>query len=153
MHDANLSSPDDIWVLSRHPVRYPTDSLHILVAEDDADLRAMLAASLRADGHRVSEAGDGIELLRLTSHEGLESGGYDVIVSDIVMPGVSGMGALMQLNYEPNAPPVVLITALDDPDIHLWAQQLGAVATFEKPFDLDDLKTVLLNVCASSARA
>jgi DNA-binding response OmpR family regulator len=62
------------------------------------------------------------------------------------MPGVSGIGALMQLNYEPLAPPVVLITAFGDPDVHLWARQLGAAATLDKPFDLDDLRTVLRNV-------
>ncbi len=125
---------------------------HVLVAEDDAEMRAFLATSLRADGYRVSEVTDGVELLRATTREALGEAGYDVIVSDVLMPGVSGLGALMQLNYEPAAPPVVLITAFGDPDVHLWAQQLGAVATFDKPFDVDDLKTVLLNVRGARGR-
>ena len=120
--------------------------LHVLVAEDDPEMRDFLVASLRADGHRISEVADGAELLAATSHEALERTKYDVIVSDVIMPGASGMAALMALNYEPAAPPVVLITAFGDPDVHLWALQLGAMASFDKPFDIDDLRTVLLNV-------
>jgi len=127
--------------------------LHVLVAEDDPDMRSFLVASLRADGHRISEVADGAELLRVTSHEALEREPYDVIVSDVIMPGASGMAALMALNYEPAAPPVVLITAFADPDVHLWALQLGAMATFDKPFDIDDLRTVLLNVRVAAERA
>jgi CheY-like chemotaxis protein len=134
--------------LSRPIRRSPTPErpLRVLVAEDDLDLLESLSESFRDEGYEVTAVKDGVELLRLTTSEQLEAHHYDVIVSDLSMPGVSGMGMLMQVNEDPSAPPVVLITGLCDPDVHAWAQQLGAVATFDKPFDVDDLKTVMLNL-------
>ena len=58
----------------------------ILLAEDDASLRAVLARSLRASGHVVVDVDDGIDAL---PH--LRAGMFDVLVTDIVMPGIDGL--------------------------------------------------------------
>ena len=118
----------------------------ILLADDDLDFLGLLAGSLRGDGYVVIEVSSGIELLRRSTAEELEASGVDVIISDVIMPGVSGMGMLMQVNQMVSPPPVVMITGISDTDIHAWADQLGAVAMFDKPFELDDLRTLLLNL-------
>lgn len=62
-----------------------TGPLRILLAEDDADLRVMTARMLRAEGHTVAEAADGLAAERL-----LAGGGFDALLSDIMMPGRTG---------------------------------------------------------------
>ncbi|MEW5907206.1 MAG: response regulator [Elusimicrobiota bacterium] len=59
--------------------------LRVLLAEDDEDLRVMTARMLKAEGHSVTEAADGLEAERL-----LAGGGFDALVSDIMMPGRTG---------------------------------------------------------------
>jgi CheY-like chemotaxis protein len=136
-----------------HPDTLPSAArtMHVLVADDDPEMRAFLVESLREDGHRVSEVASGLELLRVTSPEALAEAHYDAIVSDVLMPGDSGLDALMQINAEPEAPPVVLMTAFGGRDVHRRAAQLGAAAVLDKPFDVDDLKRVLFDAHAAGA--
>jgi DNA-binding response OmpR family regulator len=118
----------------------------ILVAEDDPDLRSLIAGALTEDGHEVVEAADGarsLELLDATLGGPDPSPGFDLIVSDVHMPGRSGLEVLAGLRHHPVAPPVVLITAFGDEQVHADARRLGAVAMLDKPFDLDDLRAVV----------
>ena len=67
----------------------------VLVADDDEDLRSLLAETFRADGYRVIEAHDGAELLEHL-RAGLAGSGThpDVVVTDVLMPKLSGLGVL-----------------------------------------------------------
>ncbi len=114
----------------------------ILLAEDDAELRRVLSWSLRQDGFRVTEAEDGGQLLaQLASALTLERGfSYDLIISDIRMPGVTGMEVLAGLKSFNDSPPVVLITAFGDEATHAEAERFGAAAVFDKPFDVDHIR-------------
>lgn len=123
-----------------------TRPARVLLAEDDAALRRLLADKLRKDGYVVEEAESGLELL---TRLGIQRGAFDLVISDIRMPGVSGLEVLEGLRngYEPGswAIPVILITAFGDPETHAEAARLGAVI-FDKPFDVDDLRTCALNL-------
>jgi CheY-like chemotaxis protein len=115
----------------------------ILIAEDDYEMRRLLVAALRRDGYEVTEADNGLRLLsQLYSplHYGIRAD-VDLIISDIRMPGVDGLEVLSGLQSYDGAPPVILITAFGDRQVHAEANRLGAVALFDKPFDLDDLRT------------
>jgi CheY-like chemotaxis protein len=122
---------------------------HIVLAEDDDDMRLTLAAALRGDGFEVSEARNGLELLDCVAPW---LGGQepptpiDAIVTDIQMPCFSGMEILEGLAELRRRPPVILITAYGDPHLHATARGLGASAVFEKPFEIDDLRSVLFNL-------
>ncbi|HBE88900.1 MAG TPA: PAS domain-containing sensor histidine kinase, partial [Elusimicrobia bacterium] len=59
--------------------------LRVLLAEDDEDLRVMTVRMLKAEGHSVAEAADGLEAERL-----LAGGDFDALVSDVMMPGRTG---------------------------------------------------------------
>ena len=120
---------------------------HLLLAEDDAEMRSMLVSVLQADGYLVTEACDGeelvekaIELAEREEHEQL-----DVIVSDIRMPGHSGLDVLALVRAARWQVPVILITAFGDLAIHRQAERDGACAVLDKPFDLDDLRTLLFH--------
>ncbi len=123
----------------------------VLVAEDDDEMRALLAATLRHDGFEVVVARNGLELVHLLGPwlaDRESSQPIDVIVSDVQMPSFTGMQVLAGLAEVHRAPPMVLITAFGDAAIHDLARNLGAVAVLDKPFDLDDLRGVLSQVVA-----
>jgi CheY-like chemotaxis protein len=118
----------------------------ILLAEDDADLRLLLAAALAMDGHHITQAADGTEVLEqlaATLGEPEPVAGFDLIISDIRMPGWSGLDVLAGLRQYPVVPPVVLITAFGGDRLHATARRLGAVATLDKPFDLYQLRAIV----------
>ena len=122
------------------------NSFSILLAEDDKEMRSLLALMLRKQGYQVCECMDGVSLLDMLSSfflPGEEHEGFDLIISDIKMPGVTGMEILMGANELDDFPPIILNTAFGDKETHMQAERLGAVALFDKPFDLDEmLKTV-----------
>ena len=72
--------------------------LKVLVAEDDEDMRTLIAETLRSDGHHVTEARDGADLL-VRLREGMRNADKPaVIVTDVLMPNLSGLGVLAALH-------------------------------------------------------
>jgi DNA-binding response OmpR family regulator len=117
------------------------------VADDDAEMRAMLAITLRHAGYEVIEVADGRELVHYFSACILHTNRVpkpDVVISDIRMPGPNGLEILRGLRASNWAAPMILITAFGDDESKAEARRLGAVAFFDKPFDLDDLRDCVL---------
>jgi DNA-binding response OmpR family regulator len=126
----------------------PLPGTTVLVADDDEDMRALVASVLRADGYVVVEASDGAELLsRLEAAFGDPAARPDVVLTDIMMPKLSGLGVLGALRKAQVDFPVLLMTALEDDEVHVVARRLGALGVLCKPFDMDDLRTAVLNAC------
>jgi CheY-like chemotaxis protein len=127
---------------SQSPDAARSGAPRILLAEDDPDMRRLLATSLRMAGHKVIEATDGIEVLdRMESailHAGADQ--FDVIVSDVNMPGLSGLDVLATLRSTHWMTPVVLITAFGDEETRTEARELGAAAVLDKPLDPEVLR-------------
>jgi DNA-binding response OmpR family regulator len=119
----------------------------ILLAEDDDDMRCVVADSLRSDGYDVIELADGEVLLALASRleTGANGGSVDLIVSDIRMPTCGGLEVLSALRDARCHVPVILMTAFGDEITRQQAARLSAVL-FDKPFDLDDLRTAVKNL-------
>ena len=126
----------------------------LLLAEDDFELRELLACVLRADGHEVVEACDGNELWALLSREhGLESPPpFSLVVSDVRMPGLTAFDVLTRLQRALTETPVILITAFGDQTTHLRALRLGASRVFDKPFDCDELREAVHETLHQQAR-
>lgn len=119
----------------------------IFLAEDDDDMRSLISLALRNDGYDVVEAKDGAELLDLLA--GASAAPMkrpDIIVTDVLMPCYSGLGVLAALHKSAWNVPVILITARRDEGVVNDALRLGAAAVVHKPFDIDDLRTAILNV-------
>lgn len=124
-------------------------SARVLLAEDDDDLRYILGYALREDGHTVIEVTTGSELLDFLGMAVVSSQLFDypdVIVADLLLPGFSGIEVLTGLRVAGWSIPFILMTGVGDRHLRERAMQLGAVAFFKKPFDVDDLRTVLINV-------
>ncbi len=117
----------------------------VLVADDDAEMRRVVAESLRRDGYVVEEEGDGGRLLvriaAIYSFAGTVDP-FDLIVTDIRMPICSGLDILKGLRDAHWDTPVVLMTAFGDDDTRARAEKLGAVL-FDKPFEMRALRLIV----------
>src|SRR5437879_6321518 len=99
----------------------------VLLAEDDAAMRALLARALHRAGFEVVEARSGYEALEHLAH-GLISEPpirFDLIISDVRMPGYDGLNILASLRQMPTYTPVILITAFGSAAAHASAARLG----------------------------
>jgi CheY-like chemotaxis protein len=101
----------------------------ILLAEDDIEMRKLLTWSLERRGYKVIECPDGTSLMRklglLGPGDRIES--HDLIISDIRMPGATGLQVLESVREFPDFPPMILITAFPDTESREQAQRLGAL--------------------------
>jgi CheY-like chemotaxis protein len=128
--------------------------LTVLVADDDEDLRSLVVETLRSDGYRVIEAHDGAELLDHLRAGLADSRTHpDVVVTDVLMPKLSGLGVLDALRRAQWNVPVILMTVMGDGSVHTLARRLGAVCVLRKPLDIDDLRTAVLNAGVAFARS
>ncbi len=132
--------------LAAPPVEAPSHPKRILLAEDDDELRWALTELLRSEGYEIVAVADGNELLEhLGAAMLLERRDMppDVIVSDIRMPGMSGVRLLESVRDRGWTTPVVLMSAFADREMRLTALELGATAFFDKPLDLVELQRVI----------
>ena len=118
---------------------YPT--ARILVADDDAGMRDLLAAVLRRDGYEVTVSEDGDALMDTVSK--FPEGTFDLVISDIQMPRVSGLRVLATIRRQHPRLPVVLITAFGSAEMHREAARLGATKVLDKPFKVADLRELV----------
>ena len=125
----------------------------VLIADDDDDLRALIAATLRRDDYEVIEARNGAELLEHLN-TAMESPNKrpEMIISDVRMPILSGLGVLSALRRARVSMPVILITVFADTSVRTVAERLGATGVLKKPFDMDDLRTAVVNARAAHVR-
>ncbi len=110
----------------------------LLVVDDEAEIREIIELYASTLGFKALEAPDGdaaLEILR-TQH-------VDVIVSDLMMPRMTGLGLLDALRSEGFMQPFIFITAYPSQDSTIQALRLGAFDYLEKPFDSEELGTLL----------
>lgn len=118
----------------------------VLLAEDDDEMRYLMTRALRRDGYDVLAAADGLALSSALQAARIHGREPDLIVSDVRMPGMSGLELLAWLRREQCAVRTVLVSAFADEDTVDQAQKLGVAHILSKPFDLDDLRTVVLHL-------
>ena len=106
---------------------------HILLVEDEAKLARMVELELRYEGYEVDKAPDGRSGLELAL-----SGKYDLILLDIMLPGLSGMEILRRLRKESQIP-VIMLTARDTVMDKVAGLDLGANDYITKPFAIEEL--------------
>jgi CheY-like chemotaxis protein len=115
-------------------------SLSILVVEDDPDVRESTKAILEAIGHKVTEVPDAKSALEVLNGDTK----FDVVFSDIVMPGgMSGVELTEQIAAQPNAPKVLLTSGYPDRLKVFEEKQLESVRVVPKPFSIDEIESAL----------
>lgn len=114
---------------------------HILIADDEAGVRAGLVAMCMAGGHRTSEAGSGDEALELAARTR-----PDLVLLDLRMPGRDGLEVLPELCSLEPAPTVVILTGYADVRTAVEAMTRGAATVLEKPVDPPRLRETLARI-------
>lgn len=121
----------------------------ILLIEDDAEMRRLLARTLSRDGYEVVAVADGdeaLDWLGLCLFDGSLRNVPALIVSDVRLPHFSGLELLEGLLCASAEVPVVLITGFPSEETYVEAFELGAARVLAKPFDLDTLRLTVQNV-------
>jgi two-component system, OmpR family, response regulator len=111
----------------------PKDSLHILVVDDDQEIRELLTDFLKRRGMRISSARDSIEM-----QEVLSKSAVDLVILDVMLPGKSGMDICRELRMHSRIP-VIMLTAIADTTDRVVGLEMGADDYITKPFDPREL--------------
>ncbi|MEA2489428.1 MAG: hypothetical protein QOH21_1220 [Acidobacteriota bacterium] len=101
---------------------------HVLIVEDDLPSQYLVARAISSNGFRVTTAADGTEAL-----QALALGRYDALVVDLKLPTVSGYDVIQHANTRPDAPPIVVLSVLEQPERPLD----GIAAYLRKPEGFD----------------
>jgi DNA-binding NtrC family response regulator len=106
----------------------------VLVIDDDLQLRKLICKILVTEDHEAYDAANGIEGLEL-----IEKKPFDLVVTDIFMPGEDGLGTIMEISK--NYPQIKIIAmtgggSVKDVDFLKLASNLGARKVFQKPIDM-----------------
>ena len=114
---------------------------HLLVVDDDANTLASLARAFRLAGHEATVCDSAVRALEL-----IKTQRFDLILSDVVMPGKDGLSLLEDLKAAGVATPVVMISGQANVEMAVRATRLGAVDFLEKPISSDKLLVTVENV-------
>jgi CheY-like chemotaxis protein len=106
----------------------------ILIVDDDAAITATFENILSGEGYDVATATDGDRALDLATREP-----FDVVLLDLVMPGIDGLDALRRLREVAPRARIIILSAYIEPDREAEAFRLGAEAVLSKPPDLNKL--------------
>jgi len=109
-------------------------SAHLLVVEDDGEMRDLLRKVLEKEGYSVSVAADGHEALTV-----LPQAAIDLIITDMLMPDDGGLELLRVVHETQPLLPVIIITAFGDWGSYSRALELGAAAFISKPLKMAEL--------------
>ena len=124
------------------------DRPHVLVADDEANVRKVLAALIEQAGHSALTASSGEEALAcVRAHD------PDLVITDLKMPGMDGLDLLHRLRADFPEIPVVLLTAHGTIETAVEAMKRGAYDFLTKPFDREKVQDVMARALAHGARS
>jgi len=127
-------------------------NIRVLLAEDDAELRPVLVEILEAGGFEVVDVPDGLAVQSYADDcftLDMPHRRVHVLVSDIRMPGLSGLRLLEHIRDLGWDVPAVLITAFGDSETRELARELGAYAVLDKPFTPEALQRTVREALAA----
>ncbi len=122
------------------PAAEPSAKLHLLIVDDDANTLASLSRAFRLAGHQATVCDSADRALEL-----VKSQSFDLILSDVVMPGKDGLAFLQQYRALGFNTPVVMMSGQAHIDMAVRATRLGAVDFLEKPLSTEKLLLTVEN--------
>lgn len=120
------------------PAQRKASTGHVLVVDDHRQARESVADALRMAGHRVQGVSSAVEALKLTGAEC-----FDVIISDLQMPGMDGLELIRELERRRYGAQVLMVTAHATVASAVEAMKHGALDYLEKPFDSQQLENLV----------
>lgn len=120
---------------------------HILVVDDDREIRSLVAQFLKRHGFRVDTAADGAAMFRM-----LDGGRFDLVVLDLMLPGEDGLSLCRRLRNDSNLP-IIMLTAMGEEADRVIGLEMGADDYLPKPFGPRELLARIRSVLRRAARA
>lgn len=111
-----------------------TDSMNILVVEDETRLADNIARALELESYNASVASNGLEAETM-----LREGSYDLVIMDIMMPNQDGLETLRHIRERGDDVRVLMLTAMSQTEDRVYGLEQGADDYLAKPFELDEL--------------
>lgn len=110
----------------------------ILIIEDDEEMRSLLKDFFEEDGFEIDSVSNGSEAFRKVARES-----FDLIITDIRMPGLTGLDILPGIRKLQPEVSIIVITAFGSQEVHRKALDRGATAYLEKPILFNKLRTLV----------
>jgi two-component system response regulator PilR (NtrC family) len=117
----------------------------ILVVDDELSMREFLKILLEKEGYEVFTASDAASAVDI-----IQKQDFDIVVSDIKMPGMSGLSLLEKIKEINNSIPVIMITAYASPENAVVAMRSGAFDYITKPFKVDEIIKIIKSASSST---
>ena len=117
----------------------------ILVVDDELSMREFLKILLEKESYKVTTASDASSAIDLIKNEN-----FDLVLSDIRMPGIGGLSLLEKIKAENNSIPVIMITAFASPENAVVAMRSGAFDYITKPFKVDEIIKIIKTALAAT---
>jgi CheY-like chemotaxis protein len=143
-----MSANTNATALLAPPARAEGERVRVLIADDEVALRTLLARVLARDGYAVTAVGTGGELVRAARDAHARRRPFDLILSDVHMPEMTGTDALRALGTLRDETPTLLMTARRDEDVLRDASEAGALGVLQKPFELDVVRAAIAALTA-----
>ena len=118
--------------------------LKILCVDDNADLRKSLIELFKAEDFEVDSAENGIQALEM-----LRKRVYDLVLLDVLMPGMDGLKTLQEMKKNDVFPKVIMLTGVDSVKTAHQCVKLGASDYISKPYDPEELLHTVIKVLGS----
>lgn len=115
----------------------PTRS--ILLVDDEENIRAVLRDFFESEGFEVFEATDGADAIEMTKTKR-----FDVVLTDLMMPGPDGLEVLREIRHVSPATAVLMLTGFPSTESIIKALELGCDGYLSKPINLSELKYMIL---------
>jgi two-component system, chemotaxis family, chemotaxis protein CheY len=117
----------------------------VLTVDDSASVRQTIKIALTGEGYRVTEANDGLDGLRKAT-----GASFDLIITDLNMPGMDGLTMIRELRKKPDqlGVPILFLTTESDAGMKAQAKAAGATGWLTKPFEPDNLTKIVKKILA-----
>ena len=112
----------------------------ILIIDDEKSMREFLSIMLEKEGYRTIAIDNGNDALKF-----IKDNDYDLIITDIKMPKITGIDILRESMTLHQNTPVIMITAFASTEVAVEAMKLGAHDYITKPFNVDEIKIIIKN--------
>jgi DNA-binding response OmpR family regulator len=112
--------------------------VRIMIIEDDEEMRSLLKDFFEEEGFETDSVSNGVDALRMLSKDH-----FDLVITDIRMPGLTGLDILPRIRSLKPETPIIVMTAYGSDDVRRRSLERGATTYLEKPIHLSKLRTVI----------
>ena len=115
--------------------------VRIMIIEDDKEMRSLLKDFFEEEGFEIDSASNGVDALRMLSGDH-----FDLVITDIQMPGLTGLDILPRIRRLKPETPIIVMTAYGSDEVRRRSLERGATTYLEKPIRLSKLRTLIREV-------